>query len=258
MKLKFLGTGGGRYVTGFQRRKTSGIIVETEETTLHVDPGPGALVETHQNHEPDATEAVIISHAHLDHCNDAEALIEMMTEAYDKPGTVFANETALKGYGDIDRAVSSYHQELCANVEQLEDDEKHSFKDVEIESQTMFHTDPNTAGFKVYGDEKTIGFWTDTQYSAELVDFYTDCDTLVVYCARPRNESLRNHTSLDEVPEIVEEASPSTVIITHFGYKFLDSDLEDEKDWLEEQVDAKVVFAEDGMQFPGNRSLGDF
>lgn len=258
MKLNFLGTGGGRYVTGFQRRKTSGILVETEETTVHIDPGPGALVETHQNHDPDATEAVIVSHAHLDHCNDAEALVEMMTEAYDKPGTVFANETALKGYGDLDRAVSSYHQDLCATVEELGDGTEHSFKDLEIKSQQMFHTDPNTAGLKLSTEEKTIGFWTDTQFSQELLEFYSGCDTLVVYCSRPRNESLRNHTSLDEVPEIVEETEPSTVIITHFGYKFLDADLEEQEEWLDEQVDAKVVFAEDGMQFPGNRTLGDF
>lgn len=258
MKLKFLGTGGGRYVTGFQRRQTAGILLETDETTLHIDPGPGALVKTHEEHDPEEVEAIIVSHAHLDHCNDAEATIEMMTEAYDKPGTVFANETALKGYGDIDRAISSYHQDLCAKVKELGEDNEYSFKDVTVESQQMFHTDPKTAGFKIATEDKDIGFWTDTQFSEELIDFYEGCDTLVVYCARPRNESLRNHTSLDEVPKLVNETEPKTVIITHFGYKFLDSDLEEQEEWLDEQVEAKVVFAEDGMEFPGNRTLGDF
>jgi ribonuclease BN (tRNA processing enzyme) len=259
MKLKFLGTGGGRYVTGLQNRKTGGIIIQTEETQIHIDPGPGALVHSHSElEEPLETEAVIVSHAHLDHANDAEAIIEMMTEASDKPGTVFASESVLHGYGEVEKAISDYHRDLCMKVEQLEEESKHSFKDVEIESQEMFHGDPKTQGFTLETEEKKIGFWTDTEYSEELTELYQGCDTIVIYCARPKNAGIRGHTSLDELPEIVKRTEVENVIITHFGQKFLNADLDEQKKWLEEQVEAKITFAEDGMQYPGNRSLGDF
>lgn len=258
MKLKFLGTGGGRFVTGMQRRKTSGIILESEETQIHIDPGPGALVETHENGNPGETEAVLVSHAHLDHVNDASALIEMMTQGYDKPGAVFASESVLEGYGDLERWISDYHKGMLSRVEKLEDGTKLEFKDLEVESQQMFHTDPTTQGFKISNSEKKIGFWTDTEYSEELVDFYHGCDTLIVYCNKPRGESHPQHTSLHNIPEIVEGSDISTVIVTHFGYRFLDADLKEQQEWLENQIDAKVVFAEDGMEFPGNRKLGDF
>jgi hypothetical protein len=81
---------------------------------------------------------------------------------------------------------------------------------------------------------------------------------MVIYCNRPKGETLEGHTSLDEVPHIVEDSEASTVIITDFGYKFLNQSLDEEKEWLEEEINAKVVFADDGMEFPGNRSLGDF
>jgi len=139
MKLKFLGTGGGRYVTGMQRRKTAGIIIETDETKVHIDPGPGALVYANQEEEPEETEAVIVSHAHPDHSNDAEALIEMMTEAYDQPGAIFANKTAMEGYGDIEKVISEYHKDLCLDVEQLEEDGEYEFKDLEIQSQETIY-----------------------------------------------------------------------------------------------------------------------
>lgn len=257
MKLKFLGTGGGRFVTGSQRRRTGGILVRTDETQIHIDPGPGGLVQA-QDEKPEETEAVIVSHAHLDHSNDAEPIIEMMAYIHDHPAAVFANESCLSGYSDMEKCISSYHQNLCRTVETLEEGLETEFKDIEIRSQEMFHSDPKTQGFVLETEEKSVGFWTDTEFSGELLDFYSDCDTMVVYCKRPKGESLEGHTSLDEVPDIVEDVGPSTVIITEFGFKFLDQDLEDQKEWLEEQVDCKVVFAEDGMEFPGNRSLGDF
>lgn len=259
MELKFLGTGGGRYVTGTQKRKTGGIVLISDESQIHIDPGPGALTGSHEHlEEPGKTEAVLVSHAHLDHANDAEAIIEMMVEAYNQAGTVFANETALKGFSDLEKSISSYHQNMCMDVKTLEDESEYGFQDLEIRSQHMFHSDPKTAGFTVSDEEKTIGFWTDSEYSEELVDFYEGCDTLVVYCSRPKNDATRSHTCLSDIPKILEQVSPKTVIVTHLGYKFLDSDLEEQEDWLKEKIDAKVVFAEDGMKFPGNRSLNAF
>ena len=259
MKLKFLGTGGGRYTTAEQRRKTAGIVASTDETQIHIDPGPGALVYNHRElANPEDTEAVIVSHAHPDHSNDAQPVIEMITEGYKHPGAVFANESCLSGYSDIEKTISSYHQNLCGKVKQLEEDSEFEFKDLKIRSQQMFHSDPKTQGFTLKTDQKKIGFWTDTEFSEELLEFYQDCDTLVVYCTRPKGEGIRNHTSVSDIPEIIKDIEPGTVIVTHFGYKFLESDLEEQKSWLKEECKSKIIFAEDGMEFPGNRSLGDF
>lgn len=259
MKLKFLGTGGGRYVTGEQLRNTAGIAVQTGETQILIDPGPGTLVHAHEMlDKPLETSAVIVSHAHLDHVNDANAVIEMMIEAGDQAGALFANETALRGYGDIEQGITRYHQGLCSRVETLEDDAEYEFEDVKIRSQEMFHSDPKTAGFVLETEEKSIGFWTDTEFSDELLGLYSEVDVMVVYCTRPKGGAVRNHTSVGDIPDIVSETGASTVIVTHFGYSFLQADLEEQKDWLNEELDAKVIFAEDGMEFPGNRSLGDF
>lgn len=258
MEIHFLGTGGGRYVTGQQKRKTGGILLKTDETQIHIDPGPGALVESHREDDSSETEALIVTHAHLDHANDAEAIIEMMVEAYNSAGTVFANETVLRGFSDLEKKISDYHQNMCMDVKTLEDESEYSFKDLKIKSQHMFHSDPKTAGLTVENEDKKIGFWTDTEYSDELVDFYEGSDTLVVFCSRPRNESTRSHTCLSDIPEITEKLDVSTVLVTHFGFKFLDSDLEEQEKWLKDEIEPKVIFAEDGMTYPGNRKLDAF
>lgn len=259
MKLKFLGTGGGRYVTGEQRRRTAGILVTTDETRLHIDPGPGALVYNHmETDEPLKTDAVLVSHAHLDHANDAEAIIEMIAEAGNKPGAVFANETCFKGHGDIEKRISDYHKDLCMKAETLENSSEFEYNDLEIKSQQMFHSDPKTQGFILSNEERTVGFWTDTEYSKELTEFYSKCDTMVIYCTMPKSKSIASHTSLSEVPDIIENIQPKTAIITHFGYSFLDSNMEEQEEWLKEEVDCKIIFAEDSMEYPGNRSLASF
>ena len=46
MKLTFLGSGGGRFATITQKRMTGGFrIDDIDGMNIHVDPGPGALVE---------------------------------------------------------------------------------------------------------------------------------------------------------------------------------------------------------------------
>lgn len=232
-------------------------MLKTDETGLLIDPGPGATVYANKE-EPGDVEAVLVSHAHLDHANDAEAVIEMITEAYDNAGAVFANRTCFEGYGDIEKRISDYHQKLCARREVMEEGESFELEGLEIRSQEMFHSDPRTQGFTVESEEKKIGFWTDTEFSEELVGFYEGCDTMIIYCTRPRGAGIESHTSLDEVPDIVEDLDVSTVIITHFGFKFLQEDLEEQKEWLKEQIEPKVIFAEDGMDYPGNRSLDSF
>lgn len=259
MKLKFLGTGGGRYATGEQKRHTAGIVIKTEETQMHVDPGPGALVYSNQElNAPEETEAVMVSHKHIDHSNDVNSIIEQITEINGFPGTVIGNKTALEGYSDMDKAVSKYHKDLCADFVTMGEKDSYEFKDLQIETQEMFHTDPKTIGFTVEDEERKIGFWTDTEYSDELTSFYENCDTLVVYCSRPKGEGIKGHTHLGNVPDIAAESDASTIIITHFGYKFLESDLDEQKEWLENEISQKVVFATDNMKYPGDRSLTDF
>ncbi|MBP9967914.1 MAG: MBL fold metallo-hydrolase, partial [Methanobrevibacter sp.] len=86
MKITFLGTGGGRFSAISQRRMTGGFRIDNlNGKNYHVDPGPGALVRTYQfGFDPRNLDGVFVSHAHTDHYNDAEILIEAMTRGMTK------------------------------------------------------------------------------------------------------------------------------------------------------------------------------
>ena len=256
MKLHFIGTGGGRRTLTNQTRKTAGTIVESEKASIYIDPGPGSIVHS-QDKNKEKLKGLIVTHSHLDHYGDAEAIIEQISYKYNNSCKLMAPVTVIDGYGEYKPAISDYHQNLCTDVVNLTDKDT-ELDDLEIESQEMFHNEPKCRGLKISDGEEKIGFWTDTRYSEELLEFYEECDILVINCAKPHNEKSRNHTSMQDIPKILENSEASTAIITHFNSKFLEADMAEEENWLKERVSQKVIFAQDGMTFPGDRKLSSF
>ena len=44
LELVFLGSGGGRFATVTQKRRTGGIRILGDKVNVHLDPGPGGLI----------------------------------------------------------------------------------------------------------------------------------------------------------------------------------------------------------------------
>lgn len=256
MRLHFIGTGGGHKTTGKQLRKTAGIIIEGYEASIYLDPGPGSLVHS-QSYSTEDLKGVIVSHSHLDHYSDAEPIIEKISLIHENSCKLMASESVLHGYSDIQKSISDYHQNMCTEIVDLTEEDT-ELKNLKIKSQEMFHSDPKTRGLKISDGEEKIGFWTDTAFSEELLNFYSECDTIVINCLFPRGVDSRKHTTIEDIPKILENLEASTAILTHFSERMIKSDMDEEKAWLEDQVDQKVIFADDGMSFPGDRKLSSF
>lgn len=64
-----------------QKKMTGGFrIDDINGKNYHVDPGPGALIRSYQfGCNPRKLDGLFVSHAHTDHYNDAEILIESIT-----------------------------------------------------------------------------------------------------------------------------------------------------------------------------------
>ena len=83
ISIRFLGTGGARFVVARQIRASGGIWLRFGETQIHVDPGPGALVRALSAVppcEPPQLDAIVLSHKHLDHSGDVNVMIEAMCQ----------------------------------------------------------------------------------------------------------------------------------------------------------------------------------
>jgi ribonuclease BN (tRNA processing enzyme) len=99
--VRFLGTGGARFVVARQIRASGGMWMRFGETQMHVDPGPGALVRALESVPPCVPaelDAIVLSHKHLDHSSDVNVMIEAMTAGGFRPrGAEVARLDALEG-----------------------------------------------------------------------------------------------------------------------------------------------------------------
>ena len=100
ISVLFLGSGGARFVVARQLRASGGMWMRFGETQIHVDPGPGALVRalTHVPPcNPRELDAIVLSHKHLDHSGDVNAMVEAMTSGGFRPrGTLLAPGRCLR------------------------------------------------------------------------------------------------------------------------------------------------------------------
>lgn len=251
LTLHFLGTGGGRFVMVTQRRRTAGIRLVHGDTQVHIDPGPGALVFSNwAGLSPQRLDAVVVSHCHPDHYCDAEVFVEAMSRGTTRRrGVLAAPRSVLHGSGGIGPSVSAYHQRLVERIELLSPGSLFEVGALRLTAVKANHSDPDTVGLRIDAPGLgAVGYTSDTEYFPGLGDLYRGVRLLILCTMRPRGAPLHLHLSTDEALEIVEQARPGCVALTHFGMRMLNAGPDAEAAFLEDETGVPAVAARDGMR----------
>lgn len=260
MELYFLGTGGGRFATITQKRRTGGIRIISNTANMHIDPGPGALVYSlEKGLDPGKLSAILISHCHPDHYTDGEILIEAMTGgAFKNRGSLICSPSVTSGNQKCGPAISRYHKSLLKNITELRPKEKSIVDDVTVEAVKAVHYDPDTIGFKLFFPEgKKIGYTSDTEYYEGIGDCYKALDLLILCVIRPRSMPLKWHMSTDDAEKIVRDAQPKIAVLTAFGMKMiLNANPVGEAKYIEHQTGVQTLAAYDKMKINLNSDKG--
>lgn len=250
-ELVFLGTGGGRFVTITQKRRTGGFRLLTEKQNIHVDPGPGALIYSLEaGLNPQKLKAVLVSHRHPDHYANAEVLVESMTRGMlKKRGTLAAPTNILAGDSQAGPAISLYHQNMIQQTVSLKPGVTFKVGNIEVVTTQTKHTDPETVGFKFDIPEVgTIGYTADTEYFEGIEEQFKDVKLLILSVMRPKGSPWTGHMTPKEATKIVDAVKPEMVVATHFGMKMIYSGPAYEIKYIEQKTGVPAVAAFDGMK----------
>ena len=251
VELVFLGTGGGRFTTITQKRRTGGIRILSNRLNLHLDPGPGALIYSLEaGLNPQNLNAVLVSHRHPDHYANAEILVEAMTRGMlKKRGIVAAPPNILSGNMKTGPIISTYHQQMTKNAIALKPGVNFTVGNTKIVTTETKHTDPETVGFRLEIPEVgAIGYTADTEYFEGIEEEYKGVRILIISVMRPLGSPWTGHMTPNEAAEVVDAVKPEMAVATHFGMKMLFSEPNYEIELIEEKTGVPTVAAFDGMK----------
>jgi len=231
-----------------QLRATAGFIVRGK-ASIYFDPGPGALLRSLQlGVELGKLDAVVISHAHIDHSNDANLLVEAMTNGGKRRrGMLIGSISALEGNDRFDRVVSLYHQRMVEKKLVVKAGDKLSVKGVGVEVTPTKHEDETGVGFKLISAGRTVGYTGDTDYFPELGRIFSGCDCLILNNLKPAGCHYPGHLDSELSIRILKEARPKKAVIQHFGMGMLRAGPEAEARLIQKESGVETVAAKDGM-----------
>jgi phosphoribosyl 1,2-cyclic phosphodiesterase len=246
-KLVFLGTAGARYTTFGFMRQAGGLYWNFSGFNLHVDPGPGAFVYSHKKGiEPFWTDAVLITHRHLDHCADANHVLEAMTlGGKNRKGTLLCPSDAI----EEDPVVLQYTRKHLEKVVVI----KEGLELPITRELTLAFPVRHKHGVETYGvifrwNGKRFAYLTDTGFFEALIPAYSEARELLVINTTLLTPNPRiDHLSAKDAERIIGEIKPELAVLTHFGRGMLSAKPWEVAGEIEKRTGVKTIAAYDNM-----------
>lgn len=212
MRLTVIGGSGGYPGGG---RPCSGYIVTSAGFGLLIDPGYGVATALSVEGGP-AFDAVLVSHAHPDHCADLNPLLRARAwaEMPMQPIPVYALPGALDAVLALDRP------EVLADSYELRTFEAGASLAVgpfAIQTARLPHPRPNV-GIRVTADDRALVYTGDCGPSADLVRLARDADLLLAeasYAEDVPEELIGSLSSALDAGQQAAEAGVRQLMLTH-------------------------------------------
>jgi len=251
-RIVFLGTGGARVLVFKQLLASGGMWIEQGGAAIHLDPGPGALVQaTKRKLDPTTLDAIILSHRHLDHAADVNVMIEAMTTGgFARRGRVLAPREAYEDDPVILRYLRGYVEETLV----VEEGKSHQVGAVRVTAPVRHDHPGEVYGLVFESPGCRWSYIADTRYFPALAEHYR-ADVIVLHTVR-LEESDIYHLSIPDAKRLITEIRPQKAVVSHFGMTVWRA-----KPWLvaerlSQETGVEVIAARDGMklELPGDET----
>jgi ribonuclease BN (tRNA processing enzyme) len=248
-RIIFLGTAGSSAVVAKQFRSSGGIIIQVDDLQLHLDPGPGSLqkakefgVNLHNN------TAILISHNHINHCNDLNVVVDAMTHGgIEHRGIILGTKSVLHNSDEHHPFLTKHHAKLVEKIIVLDKSHKVGIETIEINALSAQHTDPDAIGFKIICPKFTISYSGDTKLNENLLDELSGSDILILNVPYPSKTAKGDNLDTESAIKIISHVQPKLAIMTHFGLDILKADPLQEAREVQRITGIQTIAAKDGL-----------
>jgi ribonuclease BN (tRNA processing enzyme) len=205
----------------------SGYLIQSGETRLLIDPGPGTLHELRRHADFRTLSAVLVSHLHLDHTLDLLALRHAL--AYNpipapKPIPVWLPPA---GAAFLARAVAPFDEcdgpgrfTSTVDVREYNPTQSLTVGDLAIAFAMAVHYLPTWAMRISDGAGNSIGYTADTGPAAELAPFFTGVNLLLAEATLlsegARDAGVGGSLTAREAATLARAADAGGLILTHY------------------------------------------
>ncbi len=169
----------------------------------------------------------------------------MTYSGLDKHGVLITNKTALNGTDGYSPVVSNYHRTLIERYIAVDRNKRIGINDVEIQTITARHNEPNSIGFKFFTPNFTLTYSSDTVYAADIVDQYMNSNILILNV--PYIKKHEHNLCSEDAIKIIQKVNPRLAILTHFGHEMIKADPLYEIREIQKQTKVQTIAAKDGM-----------
>ena len=243
--IHFFGTTGNKDIIFKNARSAGGLYINIDDTHIIFDPGVNTFykyIHTYGNNE--TIDGIIVSHVHIDHANDLNICIELMTNGgREKRGSVILPKQAIDN-----KILQPYLEDFPEKIEIIEPNTNYRIKNLEIISSIAHDHGVECYGFIIKTNKHRIGLVTDTKYFPELLKSYENCDILIMNVAyHINNKEKAKHLDILAVEEFIKAIQPTKVIITHFNKNILREGPPEIAQDLTKKYGIEVIAAEDDM-----------
>ncbi|MBT4935823.1 hypothetical protein HOL21_03660 [Candidatus Woesearchaeota archaeon] len=248
-RIIFLGTGGESAVVSKQIRASGGIVLQVEDIQFHIDPGPGALNKAREaGVNVHHTSAVLVTHNHINHCNDLNAVVDAMTHSgIEHRGVILASKSVLQNTENNHSFLTQHHRNLVEKIIPLDKNHKVGIELVEIHALPVEHTDSSAIGFKFFCPKFTLAYTGDTLLTDELTESLAGTDILILNVPYPEDKGKDMNLDRESAITLISKVRPRLTIITHFGLEMLKSDPIVEAREIQRITGVQTIAAKDGF-----------
>lgn len=241
--IHFFGTTGNKDIFFKKIRQAGGLYFNIEDTKIIIDPGINTFYKYINTYEEDI-DGIILSHIHIDHSNDLNIFVELMTNGGNiKKGTLLVPNQAIQ-----EKVLYEYVMNFPENLSIIKPNTTYKIKNIEITSSIEHKHGVENYGFKIKTKNHNIGLVTDTAYFPELLNSYKGCEILIINVPYYIQDKPKpKHLDIPATQKFIESIKPKKVVLTHFNCNILNHNPNLIAKNLSKKYNIDVISAEDDM-----------